>query len=357
MGATTLFLALLFYSAMSGVPWLFLLGLWLLAAVPAAFAYAVWNRRGVTLSLAIRQGKQAPGSPVGELPEGVLRRSPQAFPVFEGDGFGLEIGFRAVRGPRGPVWAMGDIGGRKFGAGTGVVTRQGWARVRQSDAVRRGVIRAADWQLATGDPLGLFRGFRRLPDVEVGLVMPKFASLAQRREAREVEAGVAAPRAGSGNELFGIREYRPGDSRRRIHWRSSARHGELVVREYEPPGVQTLAILVDPDPPTREIADQVARIAASESWDCVREGGRVVISGELDTRDIWDVLDWLARYPHAPSAPSGHLHMNGEEKSDVIVTANPALLRSNARRNWLVGDAPAPSDIAFERVGTKWPLS
>ena len=50
------------------------------------------------------------------------------------------------------------------------------------------------------------------------------------------------------------REYRPGDPLRRIHWRSSARHGELIVREFEPPGVQTLGIFCDPSPSTPEVA-------------------------------------------------------------------------------------------------------
>jgi hypothetical protein len=123
---------------------------------------------------------------------------------------------------------------------------------------------------------------------------------------RELEATAAAPRAGSGNELFGIREYRPGDSLRRIHWRSSARHGELVVREYEPPGLQTLTILVDSSPATQEVADQIARIAASEAWDCIREGGRVVIGApglepSEAPRDMWSQLEWLARYPDVPS--------------------------------------------------------
>src|SRR5437868_4224320 len=150
--------------------------------------------------------------------------------------------------------------------------------------------------------LGFFTGRRRYADSVVALVFARLTSLAMRREPHELQASLAAPRAGSGNELFGIREYRPGDSLRRIHWRSSARHGELVVREYEPPGVQTLAIFVDPAPSSLEIADQIARIAASEAWDCIREGGRVVISasgGEPSEspRDLWSQLEWLARYP------------------------------------------------------------
>jgi hypothetical protein len=218
---------------------------------------------------------------------------------------------------------------------------------------RRGTLGASDWRIGSSDPLGFFRGFRAAPDVEVALILPKFASLARRREARELEASEAAPRAGWGNELFGVREYRPGDPLRRIHWRSSARHGELVVREYEPPGVQTLRILVDPSPPGDEIADQVARLAASEAWDCLREGGRVMI-GELTTRDIWDALEWLARYPANPSVAFGDTSPPGGQ--DVVVTANPELLSASAARNWLVGDAPAKAGVNFERVGTRWPL-
>src|SRR5260370_6478026 len=105
--------------------------------------------------------------------------------------------------------------------------------------------------------------------------------------------------------MFGVREYRPGDPLRRIHWRSSARHGELIVREFEPPGVQTLGIFCDPSPPTPEAADQVARLAASEAWDCLRAGGRVVLwspgaepSRPDEARSLWALLEWLARYPY-----------------------------------------------------------
>jgi hypothetical protein len=185
--------------------------------------------------------------------------------------------------------------------------------------------------------------------MEIALVLPRFRSLANRRLVRELEAAAAAPRAGSGNELFGIREYRAGDSLRRIHWRSSARHGELVVREYEPPGVQTVKIVVDPAPPTPAIADQIARIAASEAWDCILDGGRVSL-GALVSRDMWEILEWLARYP----ALEGSNARRGGDT--VVVTADADLLETKALRNWLVGDATVDEEIEFERVGTGWPL-
>ncbi|HET9781219.1 MAG TPA: hypothetical protein VFR33_05520, partial [Candidatus Dormibacteraeota bacterium] len=115
------------------------------------------------------------------------------------------------------------------------------------------------------------------------------------------------------------------------------------------PGVQTVSIVLDPKPATREIADQISRIAASEAWDCIREGGRVEI-GSLVSRDIWEVLEWLARYPDD--------EMPDETRAAdmIIVTADPSVLDSRARRNWLVGGAEGVPDVDHERVGLAWPL-
>jgi uncharacterized protein (DUF58 family) len=221
---------------------------------------------------------------------------------------------------------------------------------------------ASGWSIGSSDPLGFFRGRRAFPDAEVALVLPRFASLAGRREPRELEASTTSPRAGYGNEVFGVREYRPGDSLRRIHWRSSARRGELVVREYEPPGLQTLTILVDPAPPSVVVADQIARLAASEAWDCIREGGRVAIGGPgLEpagpSRDLWSLLEWLARYPQVPSGDS---RVRADEVVVIAAGANRQLIeegeRARRRRGWIVGDAIIVGDIPFARVGTEWPL-
>jgi hypothetical protein len=47
-------------------------------------------------------------------------------------------------------------------------------------------------------------------------------------------------------DVRGIRPYRPGDSIRAIHWRSSARRGELMVREYDKAPVPDLVLVVEP---------------------------------------------------------------------------------------------------------------
>ena len=343
------------------MPWLFLLAAWLFALVIAAFGYAAWSRAGLRLHLTVTSSRPAPESPAEQLPEAVLRRSPFAAPVFEGDGLEVEVALDNRGSARGPAWVAGEVAGTEVVLATGVVPRAGWRRLKVVRELRRGPIGATGWAIGTSDPFGFFAGRRRRPDSEVALVLPLFTSFANRWEAQEVEAATATPRAGSGNELFGVREYRPGDSLRRIHWRSSARHGELVVREYEPPGVRTLHIVVDPAPPTDAVADQVARIAASEAWDCVKDGGWVVISAPgleptAPERDVWPLLEWLARYPNPPTGAFGSTSpAGGEVKNKIVVTANPALIEM-ATRAWVVGDAAVETDVPFQRVGTSWPL-
>ena len=367
-GAVVLFMVLEWYGATSEVSWLFLLAAWVAAMVGVAAVYAYWNRGGLTLRLAVENVQASPQSPVHELPEQVLRAAPYAALVFEGDSFDLCVGLDTRRKEVGPAWVRGKVGNLDLALGAGVVTRKGWSRHRALRSLRRSTITATGWAIHSGDPLGFFASAKTCADAEVGLVYPRFASLAGRRRPHELETTAAAPRAGPGTELFGVREYSPGDSLRRIHWRSSARHGQLVVREYEPPGFETLAIYVDPAPKGDRVADQIARIAASEAWDCLRNGGRAALwapglraSFLGDGRNLWALLDWLTRFPGEPGddpAPAA--------SEAVVITATPdprltdalegARRRGARARAWVVGDAELDLDFDVQRAGLEWPL-
>ncbi|MGA7910396.1 MAG: DUF58 domain-containing protein [Candidatus Dormiibacterota bacterium] len=370
MGAVALGLVLEWYAATSEVPWLFLLAAWVFAFAAVAGAYAAWNRAGLTLYLLVVTNRPSAGSPVEEISDQLLRSGPLPAPAFEGDGFEIEVGLDTSGAARGPAWLSGRIGAREITVATGVVPRSSWRRLQVVRELRRGPVDATSWEVVSSDPLGLFRSRRSCADAEVALVLPRFTSLVSQPQTRELEASVAAPRAGSGTELFGVREYRPGDALRRIHWRSSARHGELVVREYEPPGAQTLGIFCDPSPADGEIADQVARIAASEAWDCIREGGRVLLwapglepSLPGDARSFWSLLDWLARYPAAhdedevdPPAVSDAVAVTGGSDPRLVVAIETVRSRGGRARAWVVGGAELDVDVPLRRVGTGWPL-
>lgn len=85
-------------------------------------------------------------------------------------------------------------------------------------------------------PWGLVWAQRRLLDGDAVRVYPRvrwggrvgqLLSLAQRNEL----GAVTVDRQGVGGELYALRSYLPGDPPNRIHWKASARFGEMVTRE------------------------------------------------------------------------------------------------------------------------------
>ncbi len=87
------------------------------------------------------------------------------------------------------------------------------------------------------DPLGLFRSETRFDQAGSVVVLPKRYRLPQvvlpgRRHFQP--GGVAlASSVGDSEEFVSLRDYRPGDPLRRIHWKSWAKTGKPVVKEYQ----------------------------------------------------------------------------------------------------------------------------
>ncbi len=100
----------------------------------------------------------------------------------------------------------------------------------------RGVYPIGPLEVEYSDPFGLVRGKASLGGIQqlsvVPAVVPFGASgpsiLAGDGSARLVQRRTS----GSDDDLM-TREYRNGDALRRVHWRASARHGELMVRQEE----------------------------------------------------------------------------------------------------------------------------
>jgi len=102
---------------------------------------------------------------------------------------------------------------------------------------RRGRARFLGVSVARPDPLGLVRALRQhdLPDALV--ILPKRYPLPplQLPGTRRYQPGgiTLASSVGDSEEFLSLREYRPGDPLKRIHWRSWARAGKPIVREYQ----------------------------------------------------------------------------------------------------------------------------
>ncbi len=103
--------------------------------------------------------------------------------------------------------------------------------------LRRGYIRFAGSVIARPDPFGLFRAVARTVTQDALLVLPPRYPVPQIQlpgSRRYQQGGVAlASSVGDAQEFFSLRDYRPGDPLRHIHWRAWARRGEPVVKKYQ----------------------------------------------------------------------------------------------------------------------------
>jgi uncharacterized protein (DUF58 family) len=100
---------------------------------------------------------------------------------------------------------------------------------------RRGLMKLDIIEVSTTFPFGLLRRTRRIHVPQEMVVYPRIGVLNRylALEYREsVESGaMTSNRRGGNDEFYGVREYRDGDNVRAIHWRSSARKGQLMIRE------------------------------------------------------------------------------------------------------------------------------
>lgn len=98
------------------------------------------------------------------------------------------------------------------------------------------------------DPFGMVELRRTFSDTAKLIATPKVIHLPKVRLHGEWSgSGESRPRAiaAAGEEDATVREYRHGDDMRRVHWRATARHGELMVRREEQPWQSRASLLLD----------------------------------------------------------------------------------------------------------------
>ncbi len=226
------------------------------------------------------------------------------------------VGYELVNGKRRvPSYALeivDDAGGRTFAA----VVQPGHAVIVRAERVfpRRGVYTLGRVRLATSFPFGLFVKERDVAVQGEVVVWPR----RDRPVWEPATAGDQAVRrgraeggaAGMRGEFRGLRDYRPGDDPRDVHWRSTARIGSPLVREYERDNAQVLWICLDLAVEEAERAEEAAETAAALADRAIRRNERVA----LETSDVTVVpgqgrahleriMDALARARFRPGAP------------------------------------------------------
>jgi uncharacterized protein (DUF58 family) len=135
--------------------------------------------------------------------------------------------------------------------------------------LHRGMIRFKGLTLTHADPLGLFNACRPIALPQSLLILPKLyqlppISLPGLR--RYQSGGVAlASSVGDSEEFRSLREYRPGDSPRKIHWKSWAKTGKPIVKEEQDEFFVRHALILDTfqSEPQSERLEAAVSVAAS----------------------------------------------------------------------------------------------
>ena len=195
---------------------------------------------------------------------------------------------------------------------------------------QRGIVEIGPLDVGLGDPFGIARGDASLAGTHRLVVTPQVVVLpdaglvygAGDGHARSVQRNSS----GNDDDLM-TREYRRGDALRRVHWRASARHGELMVRQEEQRARPEVRVLID----TRR-----------SGYDDVIETPVRGATAELDS----ETFEWSVRMVASVGV---HLHRAGFLVS-VIESSSPQVASLGDTNQWAANDEAFLSSLASIRL-------
>ena len=160
---------------------------------------------------------------------------------------------------------------------------------------RRAVIVAGPAVSVRGDQLGLMRRAVRWADPVELFVHPLTARLTPSAAGlvRDLEGEVTKTITNSDISFHALRAYEPGDDRRYVHWRTSARTGQLMVRQFEETRRSQLTIVFNADRrcyASEEEFELAVSIMASLAVQVMLDGTKLkVVSEKMALRTVTPV--------------------------------------------------------------------
>jgi uncharacterized protein (DUF58 family) len=210
----------------------------------------------------------------------------------------------------------------------------------------RGVFSVGPIVISTGDPFGLFRFSRSYGASRPLLVLPRPEQIPYLRLPPAQLPGEGTVRRRTHYvtpNAAAVREYHPGDSYNRIHWRSTARLNRLMVKTFEMDPTSDIWVLLDldsavqaglGDESTEEYGVRVAASIANEFLQTSRMLGlialgreRVLLEPARGSRQYTRILEALALAKAEGSAPISRLIQEeerrfGRHSTLVVVTSS-----------------------------------
>lgn len=193
---------------------------------------------------------------------------------------------------------------------------------------RRGVVPVGPAMSVKGDPLGVCRVEKEWTGVEELFVHPRISPLDRLGSGfvKDLEGHTTNDLSPSDIAFHTLREYVPGDDRRHVHWKTSARIGTLMVRQYVDTRRSHLAVILSTSPDDYADEDEfelAVSLAASIAVRTIRDeqavsmiaGGRPVPSDNTQA-----LLDGLARVEFGSA--NGDLHAGAVQANQSASAAS-----------------------------------
>ena len=180
--------------------------------------------------------------------------------------------------------------------------------------LNRGPLRFLGATIARPDLFGLFRGFVTVPLPQSVLVLPKrypLPPIALPGTLKYQQGGVAlASSVGQSEEFVSLRDYRPGDPTRHIHWKSWAKTGRPIVKEFLDEFFVRHALILD-------------TFAGLHHEEAFEEAVSIAASFACTVRTQESLLDLMFVGPEAFSFTAGRGLAHTEQMLEVLAGVRP----------------------------------
>ena len=200
---------------------------------------------------------------------------------------------------------------------------------------RRGALVVGPLSITRRDPFGLWLARRPVGDTVTLLVQPRVHAIDPRRggKARHLDGPVSDTATQGVLTFHSLREYAPGDDIRRVHWKSTARTGTLMVREHVDTSLPSAVVVLDtrascyPGDLFEEAVDVVASVvAASQSRGfpvrlVTSDGRSFVVRTGQHGQDLHDFLTTVEPEPTGDLQRAAIGVLRGREHDAITVVA------------------------------------
>ena len=164
---------------------------------------------------------------------------------------------------------------------------------------RRGIVTVGPVLAVQRDPVGLLQREHSLTTPQDIHIHPRTLRLGTVLHGvlRDIEGAVTQDLSSSDVAFHALRDYVPGDDRRNVHWRTTARTGRLMVRQFEETRRSSLLVLLSTrqdDYTGGEDFETAVSIACSLAMDAIQDGREVRFItqiGALPTSSALRMLD------------------------------------------------------------------